>query len=346
MVYNSLRKVLLVLGIILSCSILGHSWGFFGHKVIQQLAIYGLPKDMQGFYHRHMAHLVETSVRPDQRRNDDSTEAPRHFIDLEALGEKPLEEVPHTYPAAAAKYSTDTLQKYGIAPWHIIKMKERLTRAFQRRDTDSILYYSADLAHYIQDVHVPLHTSLNYDGQLTGQHGLHSLWESKVPEQNLASYNLQHNKARYLANPQEEIWGVVRSSHLLVPKLLEIERQVSQNFTDDTKYTIVERNGRSRKNYTDAFSSAYNKVLGTMVQDRMRASAEMTSSFWYTSWVDGGKPDLDKLLAMPRAKAEKKQLKNELKAWKKGTLLEKDLLLTKIRISLMNVIEWVSSSLA
>ncbi|GGK67006.1 zinc dependent phospholipase C family protein [Rufibacter glacialis] len=346
MIRNSPRKVLLTLGLLFLCSGIGYSWGFFGHKVIQQLAIYGLPKDMQGFYHRHMALLVETSVRPDERRDHDPQEAPRHFIDLEAFGANPLEEMPQVYTQAAAKYSADTLQKYGVVPWQILKLKERLTQAFFRKDTDSILYYSADLAHYIQDAHVPLHTSLNYDGQLTGQHGLHSLWESKLPEQNLSSYSLQHNKARYLPNPQQEIWNVIKASHLLVPKVLALEKQVSETFTQDTKYIVTERNGRTRKSYTDAFSTAYNQALGTMVQDRMRAAAEQTSSFWYTCWVDGGKPDLEKLLPTPRTKTEKSQLKQEQKAWKKGTLQEKDLLLTKIRFSLMNVVEWVSNTLS
>ncbi|WP_205502987.1 zinc dependent phospholipase C family protein [Rufibacter psychrotolerans] len=341
-----MRKVLLVSVLVFGCSLVGYSWGFFGHRVIQQLAIYALPKEMQPFYHRHLAHLVETVVRPDERRSSDPTEAHRHFIDLEAFGPNVLQEMPEAWAAAAAKYSADSLRKYGIVPWEVVRLKTRLTQAFYRQDKDSILFYSADLAHYIQDAHVPLHTSLNHDGQLTGQHGLHSLWESKLPEQHLTTYTLTHDKARYLPNPEQEIWQVVRESHRLVPQVLALEKQASQNFTDATKFTITERNGRTRKNFTDAFSAAYQQALGPMVQDRMRASAERTASFWYTCWVDAGKPNLDKLLPTPRTKAEKKQLKQERKAWKKGTLQEKDLLLTKIRISLMNVVKWAKESVA
>jgi hypothetical protein len=301
---------------------------------------------MQGFYHRHMVQLVENSIRPDERRDEDPQEAPRHFIDLEAFGPDAAHQMPQTWAGATAKFHADTLQKYGVVPYQIIKLKERLTQAFYRKDTDSILYYSADLAHYVQDAHVPLHTSLNYDGQLTGQHGLHSLWESKLPEQHLASYNLRHGKAQYLKNTQDEIWQVVRASHKLLPDVLAKEKEVSQNFTDATKFMTTERNGRTRKTYTDAFASAYHQALGSMVQDRMRAAAEKTASFWYTCWVDGGKPDLNELLATPRTKTENQQLKQELKAWKKGTLQEKDLLLTKIRISLMNVVEMVKENFA
>jgi hypothetical protein len=39
------------------------------------------------------------------------------------------------------------------------------------------------LGHYIGDAHVPLHTTSNYNGQKTNQHGIHGLWESRIPEQ-------------------------------------------------------------------------------------------------------------------------------------------------------------------
>ncbi|WP_082893714.1 zinc dependent phospholipase C family protein [Rufibacter ruber] len=326
-----MRKTILLVCLLLGVSAAGFGWGFFGHKVIQQLAIYGLPKGMQPFYHRHMAYLVDKSVRPDERRNTDPAEAPRHYIDVDVYGEKAVYEMPESWGPAVAKYSADTLRKYGVVPWQVMVMKERLTRAFREKNADSILFYSADLAHYVQDAHVPLHTTVNHDGQLTGQTGLHSLWESKLPERHLATYRLQHGKARYLQNPEHEIWEVVRASHRLVPELLAQEKLVSQDFTDQTKYILTERNGHTRRSYTDAFATAYQKALGTTVEDRMRAAAAQTASFWYTCWVDGGKPDLAALLSTPRTKAEHKQLKRERNAWKKGRLQEKDLLLTRSR---------------
>ena len=34
------------------------AWGFLGHKVINQVAVYSLPAAMQPFYYRHLAELV------------------------------------------------------------------------------------------------------------------------------------------------------------------------------------------------------------------------------------------------------------------------------------------------
>ena len=52
------------------------------------------------------------------------------------------------------------------------------------------MLYAAILAHYVADGHVPLHAVVNYDGQLTGQQGLHSRWEAELFERNRATLKI------------------------------------------------------------------------------------------------------------------------------------------------------------
>lgn len=282
---------------------------------------------MQGFFYKNQDYLVQNSVRPDERRNNDPNEAPRHFIDIDVYGEDAVNTMPQDWEAAAKRYPVDTLIKYGIVPWHVMVMKDRLTEAFKSQNADSILFYAADLGHYIADAHVPLHTTVNYDGQLTNQKGLHSLWESKVPEMQAKAYILNNGKAEYLSNTEDAIWGVVRDSHKLFPQVLEMEKEASKSFTPETKYVSVERYGKVRQYYSDEFAAAYAKLLNPTVAYRLEASAEMIANFWYTSWVDGGKPDLNKLMGGKLSKAEKKELKQEKKAWKKNKLFEKEMVI-------------------
>lgn len=326
-----MKKFSLLVAAFLVCSALSYGWGFFGHKLIHQLAIYNLPKDLQGFYYKHQDYMITKSVRPDERRNDDPAEAPRHYIDIDVFGEEAVHTMPEAWEAAAARYTADTLLKYGIVPWHVVKMQERLTNAYKQRNVDSILYYSADLGHYIADAHVPLHTTVNYDGQLTNQKGMHSLWESKLPELFAQTYKLKAQKANYLPDTEKQIWKVVRHTYSLIPNTLDYEREVSKNFTHETKFDQVERYGKVRQYYSDAFAKAYQEKLGTMVEEQMTAAAEEVANFWYTAWVDGGKPDMDKLMQEQLSKAEKKQLKKERKAFKKGQLFEKELVVAKQR---------------
>jgi hypothetical protein len=322
-----MKKITLLAAALLVCSALSYGWGFFGHKVVHQLAIYNLPKQLQGFYFKHQDYIVSKSVRPDERRNDDPAEAPRHYIDIDVYGEEAVNTMPEAWEAAAARYTADTLLKYGIVPWHVVVMQERLTNAFKQKNVDSILYYSADLGHYIADAHVPLHTTVNYDGQLTQQKGMHSLWESKLPELFAQTYKLEAEKAQYLPDAEKQIWKVVRHTFSLIPNTLDYEREVSQRFTNDTKYEQVERYGKMRQYYTDAFAKAYQEKLGPMVEQQMSAAAQQVANFWYTAWVDGGKPDMEKLMYQQLTKAEKKQLKLEKKAFKRGQLFEKDLVI-------------------
>ncbi|RAU83118.1 zinc dependent phospholipase C family protein [Pontibacter arcticus] len=317
-----MKKLSLVVVALFACSALSYGWGFFGHKVVHQLAIYGLPKQMQGFFYKNQDYMVQKSVRPDERRNSDPKEAPRHFIDIDVFGEDAVHTMPQDWEAAAAKYTADTLEKYGIVPWHVVKMKARLTNAFKQQNPDSILFYAADLGHYIADAHVPLHTTVNYDGQLTNQKGLHSLWESKVPEMQAQGYKLQNKKAVYLIDTELAIWDVVRASHKLFPGVLAMELEASKGFTPETKFVTVERNGRTRQYYSDDFAKKYAELLGPTVAQRMEASAQMVSNFWFTCWVDGGKPDLNKLMDGKLPKAEKKALKRELKSFRKNKLFE------------------------
>lgn len=319
-----MKKIALVVLALLACSAMSYGWGFFGHKVVHQLAIYGLPKQMQAFFYRHQDHLVQKSVRPDERRRDDPAEAPRHFIDIDVYGNDAVHTMPEGWEAAAKRYTVDTLVKYGIVPWHVVRLKERLTNAFRTQNTDSILFYAADMGHYISDAHVPLHTTLNYDGQLTDQKGLHSLWESKVPEMHAANYRLQNKKAVYFPNAEKAIWAIVRHTHSLVNQTLELEREASKEFTDATKFVHVERNDQVRQYYSDDFAKKYQQLLGPMVERQMAASAEAVASFWYTCWVDGGKPDLSDLLTEKLSRAENKHLKREIKAWKKNKLFQEE----------------------
>ena len=306
------------------------SWGFLVHRTTTQLAIYRLPKKLERFFFANKDSIVKYSVRPDQRRNEDKTEGPKHFIDLEAFGDSAAWKMPLTWDEAVAKYSKDTLEKYGYVPYWVLHMKEDLTRAFRNKDRDSILFYATDIAHYIEDANVPLHTSINHDGQLTNQKGLHSLWESTIPEIELANYNLySRKKAKYLDHPEVAIWEAVRRSHDLLPQLFNEELEATKGFVDTTKFRVQMRRGKEIKSYTSEFAKAYNQRLGSTINEQLLHSAELVADFWYTSWVDAGKPEMEDIMKKPFSKADKKEMKKENKAYKKNELLEKGWLIAR-----------------
>jgi len=320
--------VLCLLAIVLSCG----SWGFLVHRTVAQLAIYQLPKQMRSFFYMNKLYLVKEAPRPDTRRNTDPTEGSKHFIDLEIYGDSAAWKMPMSEAEAIRIYTKDTLYRYGTLPYVVLRVKQQLTEAFRRGDRDSILYYATDLGHYIGDAHVPLHTAVNYDGQLTGQKGLHNLWESAVPDLEMNRYQLSDgHKARYLADPAAAIWEAVRHANALLPDVFGKEKEVAAAFPDSSKYHIEVRNGRESKNYSREFAKAYAQQLGKTVNEQLLHSASLIADFWYTAWVDGGRPDLNALLAAPLEKKDKKECRKEYKAYKNNRLIEDSLLLSRSR---------------
>lgn len=313
------RITLTITGVCLM--ILCSSWGFFAHYRINRLAVFTLPKPMAGFYKSNIDYITEHAVSPDKRRYVDSTEAPRHFFDADHYGKKPFEIVPKKWKDAVAKYSKDTIIKYGTVPWSIQYQYYRLVRAFKAHDTTGILNASAYLGHYVADAHVPLHLTQNYDGQLTGQPGIHALWESRLPELFSNKYNYFVGKARYIDNPLNEAFRVCRASYKSVDSVLRFERMLNKTFPKDKKHETVQRGRRQIQDYSAAYAQAYHQMLKGMIAKKMRASVLSVGSFWYSAWVDAGQPDLDKLIAQSLSDEQKADLQKEETAYRQGKVL-------------------------
>lgn len=300
------------------------SWGFLVHRTVNQLAIYSLPAPLQSYFHNEMAYLVENAPRPDIRRNTDKTEDTKHFIDLEMFGPNAANDMPLDWESAVRKYGVDSLKKYGWGPYNAMMQMEHLTASFKSKNKDSILFYAADLGHYIGDLHVPLHTTVNYDGQMTGQKGLHGLWESYIPELTMNDYNLYaKHTAVYLKNPAEALWKDIRKANALLPEMFAKETKLTAQFTPETKYKTMVRYGKETKAYTKEFAEAYAIELGPTINGQLIASANLLSDFWYTAWINAGKPDLGS------SRSISNQLEDELKSYKSNQLIKNGLLLSK-----------------
>ncbi len=192
--------------------------------------------------------------------------------------------------------AVDRLSEHGILPWHLQYMLRRLSRAFKEKDSDKIRRYAADIGHYIADAHVPLHTTENYNGQLTGQLGIHAFWESRLPELFAdGNYDFWVGKAQLIENPRDYFWNIVLESHVLVDSVLAIELDLRKQFPSDQQMCHEMRGQRLVRTQCEAFAAAYDQRMGGMVEQRMRAAILAVGSAWYTAWVLAGQPDLSTL---------------------------------------------------
>jgi hypothetical protein len=297
-----------------------YSWGFFAHQKINRMAVFTLPEQMIGFYKKHIEYISQHAVDPDRRRNVTADEAPRHYIDIDHYGEYPFDSVPKFWKVAVKKYTEDTLKAYGIVPWHIEKMVYRLQMAFKEENLDLILHYSADLGHYIADAHVPLHTTENYNGQMTNQKGIHGFWESRIPELKSEGYDYWTGRAKYIDKPIEKAWSAVKASHMAVDSVLKFEAELNAKFPTDKKYSFENRGATLMKVYSIEYTNEYDKMLNGMVERRMREAIITVGSLWYTAWVNAGKPDLNRFGDKNISDSLKRAEKTEQELWSTGKI--------------------------
>lgn len=223
------------------------SWGFFAHKQINRLAVFTLPMEMAGFYKKHLELVTERAVLPDKRRYIIQEEGARHYIDLDYYRDSLNIRLPVSWDSVQKLVSPDLLEKHGILPWHLYLMKVRLTEAFRTKNAEAIIKLSADIGHYLADAHVPLHTCSNYNGQYTNQHGIHGLWESRLPQLYFDDYDFFVGPAHYIEHPYSSFWDIILKSNAAVDSVLSFEKNLSAVFHPSRKFAYEDRGATTVK---------------------------------------------------------------------------------------------------
>ena len=260
------------------------SWGFAVHRHINGAAVDSLEDPLRGWFASHRQWLSEHAVDADKRKRMVEREAPRHYVDLDAPALSCLDSLGRDpwFSKAVEACVDDSLWAYGVLPWNIEWAHSRLVEAMDARDREAILRAAADLGHYAADAHVPLHTTLNYNGQLTGQDGIHALWETRLPERYGGGY--------FCGRPAgcrggcgsmgvENHPGESRSCG----QCLEFERELVEGWEGDL--VVREQRGRVMQlQRVPEWCDAYHGVLDGMVERRWRHSIHGVASVWTSAW--------------------------------------------------------------
>src|SRR5579872_6715868 len=142
-----IKRIFILVFLVINLTIFDHcfGWGFWAHKKISRTSISALPPEMRPLYEDNADYITEHSVYPDKKRSSDSTEGAHHYIDIDKYGKYPYPGLPHQWAEAAKKFTADTLNKYGVVPWYINTVYQKLVQAFKDKDADKILSLSAEL---------------------------------------------------------------------------------------------------------------------------------------------------------------------------------------------------------
>lgn len=275
-----------------------NAWGFAAHRKIIEVAIHWLPPPLHSFFKSHHQWLCDHALDADLRKHSVQGESQRHYIDLDRYGPS-IDSLRRLFPMAwdqaIARWTEDSLQSHGIGPWNAFATYRRLVYAFDAKSEQAILRAAVDLAHYIGDLHVPLHTCSNYNGKATGQTGIHALWETQLPEAYMNGYDL--HPPRRSAHPWKpdvlrEYWEATLSSHECLELVFGVELEIRQTLVDQP-IDAYEQRGRTRQLMrSPAFVNLYHAALGNQVELRMKSACHLISASWYSAWVEAGEPPL------------------------------------------------------
>jgi hypothetical protein len=272
-------------------------WGFSAHRKIIDVAIQHVPEPLHNFLKTNRDWLVEHALDADLRKHSVIGERERHYIDLDEFRDQHsgMECMPPAnWKHAVSEFGEATLREHGIGPWNVQWQFNKLIEAFRLKDKDRILRCTADLAHYVSDLHVPLHTTKNYNGALTGQLGIHALWETQIPELKMDAFNLSRPLDSPIYNPAcaDSIWSVVLDSHECLILVFGAERETMTEIGEENAFSFAERGRVRQKVRSEQFLLRYYLKLDGQVERRMVDSIQACAIFWYTAWVQAGQPQL------------------------------------------------------
>jgi hypothetical protein len=252
------------------------AWGPAGHRLVNNWAVDTLPQEIRGFFGANRQFLIDHANDPDEWMKRDRYERNRHYIYLDKYGLFPYLNLPHSYRAAVERYGKGRIGHDGTLPWQIGEYSLRLTNALKAQNWDEARLDAAVLGHYVADAHDPLHTTQNFDGQLTGETGLEERFAGRMIEKYSNFLMFHADEAMKVNDPTEYAFGIVLEANTWVDHLILADRQSRENLPG----------------YNDDYLDRFYRQVGSTAMQELNAAAHDAASYWYTAWSNAGRPAL------------------------------------------------------
>jgi hypothetical protein len=252
------------------------AWGPTAHRTVNSLAVDTLPPGMRYFFEANRQFLAEHAGDPDQWMLKDPYERKRHYLYLDKYGTFPYLGLPHGFKPATEKFGSRRINRDGLLPWHVGEYSLRLTNALKAQKWDEAKLAAAALGHYLADTRNPLHTSSNSDGQLTQQTGLAERFGSALFDRFQGFMMFRPAPAAKIDDPTEYAFDAVLESNTWVNQIILADRNAIAGLRDHND------------DYYDRFYSA----VGAIAARELNNAAHDVGSYWYTAWLNAGKPQL------------------------------------------------------
>ncbi len=253
------------------------AWGANGQRLVVTKAIDTLPPELRPFFETNKDFLNQHGTDPlDTLKNNPALERRYHILFLDRYGRFPFGSLPRSYNVAVARFGRAKVEANGLLAWQIGVYSEKLTNAMKAGKWDQARLDAALLAHFVAEAHDPFNTTENFDGKLSGQPGVNERFGTTLIDRFSSFFPMHPNDAVYLNDPTETAFEACLSAHSWLETILLADRRARKAFN----------------NYTDEYYDRfYNQGAAILIRQLSDAATDV-GSFWLTSWVNAGKPQI------------------------------------------------------
>lgn len=236
-----------------------NAWGPDGHQIVAEVAA-----EISGdaFWEANNINLGVVSNVPDWSWKSLATatdEKPTHYFEpdgffpnLSAADMSDFSMFPRKWADAVRTYGEPMLIKHGTAVWRIEQFHKLAVDALVAKDAKLAVEMAGAMTHYAGDLSQPLHVTINYDGQLTRQKGIHKFFEStniqtrdydQVKQDVMLEAESLLSDKNYISSAKgsldDMIFKSVERSYLELQTILDIDKTMGRKKGAEDMYAIA-----------------------------------------------------------------------------------------------------------
>jgi hypothetical protein len=275
---KKVKKLWIAFPLLLISSLLLISWGGTGHYHIGSNAALSFNQEMQQF-NDWMAYIASHSSDADYRKSDDPNEGVRHYIDIDNYPEFLRDgAILQSLDALIAYHDRNFVYSNGVLPWATLNSYDSLVSCMRRADWEKAKYFAADLSHYVADGHMPLHLTKNYDGQYTGNRGIHSRFESVMINEHIDEITFAGKQIAPISNVSDYVFDYIYANYAYLELILDAD-DYAKTFSTDYKSSA----------YKDALWEKSETIASELLNNAAAALAELM----YNAWLEANRSSIN-----------------------------------------------------
>lgn len=257
------------------------SWGEKAHRKINSECVNFFPEELNNLK-VWATGLANHGSDADSRKKQNKNEFVKHFIDIDIFEEfNTSRKIAEDFDVLCNKYGKAMVVKNGTLPWVTDSTYKALVQNFRKDNWKQAVLTAADLGHYVGDGFMPLHIALNYDGQLTGQKGIHRRYEETMIDKYIDQISINSSVIHKVTDVRTYVFGYLYNNHPYNNLLLQADKQALELSGGEYNDVYYENLWNDTRQFT-----------ATLLQK----SSETLASLIYSAWLEAGKPAIPEAL--------------------------------------------------